>query len=192
MGREGLKKELKKKILKRIQKSKIQIEKNLSYKNSLSSFQQATRKQIPSNPACSPKQITPPSWLSLRVSQPQFKNWGGHSRQPQVSFTTRSKELFSVESKGLRSPRFLLHPPLVYRERERMKNKERRLLFEATCVTMEDWRRRCIHSHLPQGWPRSYARPGNSLCRNVKRVERVTKDSGVNESLKRETRGWHT
>lgn len=139
MGREGLKKELKKnKILKRIQKSKIQIEKNLSYKNSLSSFQQATRKQIPSNPACSPKQITPPSWLSLRVSQPQFKNWGGHSRQPQVSFTTRSKELFSVESKGLRSPRFLLHPPLVYGEKERERDwKTKR---GDSCLRQHVWR----------------------------------------------------
>lgn len=174
--------------------SKIQIEKNWLYQNSKpvkkhsrieeskSSFRSfrgsKTRKQIPSNPSLPRNKSHHPPGCRCKWPSPNLRM--GQPLPPATGVVYNAfQRIILRQSKGLRSPRFL-HPPLRVPE---FTEKER----EREWKTAER-----IHSHLPQGWPRSYARPGNSLCRNVKRVERVTKDSGVNESLKRETRGWHT
>lgn len=190
MGREGLKKELKKKRFSREFKSqryrlkKIYHTKTLSrpfnkqHENKFHRIQPVPRNKSHHPPGCRCEWASP----NLRIGAATPASHRCRLQRVPKNYSPSNRRGCTVLHDSSTLPSF----------RERMKNKERRLLFEATCVTMEDRRRRCIHSHLPQGWPRSYARPGNSLCRNVKRVERVTKDSGVNESLKRETRGWHT
>lgn len=112
-----------------------------------------------------------------KSTQPQFKN--GHTPASHRCRLQRVPKNYSSSIEGVANPRFLHSPPRLQRER-----KEQRRV-----VTSDD---RGVHPQPPATRLDTIVRPGNSLCRNVKRVERVTKDSGVNESLKRETRGWHT
>lgn len=103
------------------QKTLYRIEES---KSSFRSFRGSkTRKQIPSNPPS--KQITPPSWLSLQVTQPQFKNGAATP----ASHRCRLQRVPKNYSPSIEGVAFSTIPPpsppssRVHRERERERMK---------------------------------------------------------------------